>query len=207
MWGVDAFRDGRFAWIDNQEYFYPVLTLVEGLTEDEVIRCFGGDPGATRSLTTEEIRDLQPDYPERRDRVGVGTVDAVVFALEFVGSTGAVPDVLRALSRGGRCFGILVDVNGGDTVHYAVHGDLVVYEEPYGPVTSLREGDPRWDPGWCESLIDVTDPTKIWVRELFLLAEGVMGVTIERSWFTRPLRTAELPRVEEVFTKAAWDLL
>lgn len=30
-----------------------------------------------------------------------------------------------------------------DTIHYAVDGDLVVYEEHHGPITPLRDGDPH----------------------------------------------------------------
>ncbi|GAA2774073.1 DUF6461 domain-containing protein [Kitasatospora cinereorecta] len=199
-------QDDRFDWIDEEEGFYPVLTLVEGITEDEVLRRFGGDPGAARLLVAEEIYDLQPQYPGRRGHVGVGTVDNVVFALEVVGSTGAVPGVLRDLSRGGRCFGLLLGISGGDRVFYAVDGDLVVYEEPSGPVTPLREGDARWDPSWCAGLIDITDPTEFWGPKLFLLAERVTGVTIERSWFTRPLRTAEVPDSSAYMNTAAWDI-
>ncbi|MFE0457818.1 hypothetical protein ACFW1A_00990, partial [Kitasatospora sp. NPDC058965] len=91
-------------------------------------------------------------------------------------------------------------------VSYAVDGDLVVHEEPYGPVTPLREGDARWDPAWCAGLIDVTDPTEFWGPKLFLLAERVMRVTIERSWFTRPLRTAELPDSATFMNTPAWDI-
>ncbi|MFJ3706187.1 MULTISPECIES: DUF6461 domain-containing protein [Streptomyces] len=199
-------QDDRFDWIDEEDGLYPVLTLVEGVTEEEVLRGFGGDPEATRLLAAEEIYDLQPRNLDRRDHVGVGTVGDTVFALEVVGSTGAVPGVLRNLSRGGRCFGLLLGISGGDRVFYAVDGDLVVYEEPYGPVTPLREGDARWDPFWCAGLIDVTDPTEFWGLKLFLLAERVMGVTIERSWFTRPLRTAEVPDPLAYMNTPAWDI-
>ncbi|MFF3305648.1 DUF6228 family protein [Streptomyces sp. NPDC002908] len=49
----------------------------------------------------------------------------------------------------------------------------LVYEEPYGPVTPLREGDARWDPFWCAGLIDVTDPTEFWGLKLFLLGDDL----------------------------------
>ncbi|MFJ9695554.1 hypothetical protein [Kitasatospora sp. NPDC101183] len=118
-----------------------------------------------------------------------------------------MPGVLRSLSRGGgRCFGLQLDVNGGDSVHYAVDGELVVHEEPYGPVTPLREGDPRWNPAWCGGLIDVTDPTELWGPKLFLLAERVMGTVIERSWFTMSLRTAEVPAATAFTGAGAWDV-
>ncbi|GAA1091186.1 MULTISPECIES: DUF6461 domain-containing protein [Kitasatospora] len=201
-----AVYEDRFGWTAEEDDFHPVLTLIEGITEDEVIRRFGGAPDAAGPLSLDEIHGRQPEYPERRDHVGVGTVGGVVFALEFVGWTGAVPGVLRDLSRGGRCFGIHLDVHGRSTVHYAVDGGLVVHEEAYGPVTPLREGDTRWDPAWCDGLIDVTDPTEFWGPKLFLLAERVMGTTIERPWFTGPLRTAEIPNAEVFENTPAWDI-
>ncbi|RKE16789.1 hypothetical protein BX266_0016 [Streptomyces sp. TLI_171] len=129
-----------------------------------------------------------------------------VFALEVVGSTGAVPGVARDLSRGGRCFGLSLGINGDDFVHYAVAGELVVHEEPRGPVMPLREGDARWNPAWCTGLIDVEDPTEFWGPKLYLLAERVMGATIEPSWFSRPLRTAEIPCSEILMNTPAWDI-
>ncbi|MBT2440090.1 hypothetical protein J7E93_08150 [Streptomyces sp. ISL-36] len=70
----------------------------------------------------------------------------------------------------------------------------------------MREGDARWDPAWCGDLIDVTDPAESWGLWLFLLAERVMSVTIERSWFVRPLRTAELPDAAAFTNTSAWDI-
>ncbi|WP_052441820.1 DUF6461 domain-containing protein [Streptacidiphilus anmyonensis] len=199
-------HDGRFDWIDEEDGFYPVLTLIEGITEDETIQRFGGDPSTARLLISEEIYELQAHRSERCGYVGVGITGPVVFALEVVGSTGVVPGILRDLSRGGRCFGIQLGINGGDTVHYAVDGGLVVYEEPYGPVTPLNDGDPRWNPAWCQGLIDIDDPTELWGPKLFLLAERVMNVVIERSWFTRPLRTVELPDTVGFMNTPAWDI-
>lgn len=202
-------QENRFAWVDEEDGFYPVLTFVEGATEDEVIQCLGGDLRAVRLLTADEIYDLQPSHGLHRHRpfVSVGTAGSVVFALELVGSTGAVPGVLRDLSRGGRCFGLLLDINGGDRVQYAVDGHLVVYQEPRGAITPLREGDSRWNQAWCEGLIDVADPTQSWGLDLFLLAERVMGIVIERSWFTQPLRTVELPDAIGSSNTPHWDIL
>ncbi|MHA6762469.1 DUF6461 domain-containing protein [Streptacidiphilus sp. PAMC 29251] len=198
-------QENRFAWVDEEDGFYPIFTLVEGATEDEVIQCLGGDLRAVRPLTADEIYELQPSHGHR-PFVSVGTAGGVVFALELVGSTGAVPGVLRDLSRGGRCFGLSLDINGGDRVHYAVDGHLVVYQEPWGAITPLRDGDSRWNPAWCEELIDVADPTESWGLELFLLAERVMGTVIEQAWFTQPLRTVDLPDAVRFSNTPHWDI-
>ena len=128
----------RFAWVDEEEGFYPVLNIVRGCDEDEVLRRFGADPSAACMLTLDDVYVLQPEhYQEHRYFVGVGTVGQVVFTLEVVGFTGAIPETMRRLSIGGRCFGITIAVSGGDNVRYAVDGELVVYEEPWGPVNPL----------------------------------------------------------------------
>ncbi|WP_051969156.1 DUF6461 domain-containing protein [Kitasatospora azatica] len=198
-------RDGRFDWVDEEDGFYPILTLIEGVAEDEVIKRFGGDLEAARLLTADEIYDLQPRHGHS-PFVSVGTANGVLFALEVVGSTGAVPRVLRDLSRGGRCFGLLLDVNGGDRVHYAVDGDLVVYQEPRGTLTPLRAGDSRWSPAWYEGLSDATDPAALCGSKLFLLTERVMQTVIEPAWFTQPLRTVELPDTIRFINTPAWDI-
>ena len=132
-------------------------------------------------------------YQEHRYFVGVGTVGQVVFTLEVVGFTGAIPETMRRLSVGGRCFGITIAVSGGDNVRYAVDGELVVYEEPWGPVYPLRAADPRWDPNWCKGLIGIDDPDDIWGLGKLVLAERVMQTRVEEDWIRRPLRTVELP--------------
>ena len=184
----------RFAWVDEEEGFYPVLNLVRGCDEDEVLHRFGADPSAARMLTLNDIYALQPEnYREHRYFVSVGTVGPVVFTLEVVGSTGDIPETMRRLSVGGRCFGVSIALSGGDNVRYAVDGELVVYEEPWGPVKPLRAGDARWDPNWCEELLATDDPDEIWGLEKLALAERVMQTRIEEEWIRGPLRTVELP--------------
>lgn len=184
----------RFAWVDDEDGFYPVLNLVQGCDEDEVLRRFGADPAAARMLTVDDVYALQPEsYLEHRHFVGVGTVGNVVFSLEVVGYTGQIPETMRRLSEGGRCFGIAIAVSGGDNVRYAVDGELVVYEEPWGPVRPVLADDPRWDPHWCQGLIDMEDPTGTWGLEKLALAERVMQTRIEEEWIRRPLRSVELP--------------
>ena len=184
----------RFAWVDEEEGFYPVLNLVRGCDEDEVLRRFGADPSAARMLTLDDIYALQPEsYREHRYFVAVGTVGQVVFTLEVVGYTGEIPETMRRLSVGGRCFGVSIVVSGGDNVRYAVDGELVVYEEPWGPIKPLRTADPRWNPNWGQGLLPTDDPDETWGLEKLALAERVMQTRIEEEWIRGPLRTVELP--------------
>ncbi|MBT2440091.1 hypothetical protein J7E93_08155 [Streptomyces sp. ISL-36] len=80
----------------------------------------GGDAVAGDALDADlgagEIYYLQP-CSGCHGHVGVGTVGGVVFAVEFGGSTGAVPGVLRDLSRGSWCFGLKFGISGGTRVY------------------------------------------------------------------------------------------
>jgi hypothetical protein len=89
---------------------------------------------------------------------------------------------------------------------YAVDGDLVAFEEYWGPINPLREGDPRWDPEWCRGLIDVEDPTEIWGVKIFALMERVMGDTVQPHWFADPLRTVEVPAASGYANTSVWDV-
>ncbi|MFE7243643.1 DUF6461 domain-containing protein [Streptomyces sp. NPDC057580] len=198
----------RFAWIDEleEDYILPTVALVAGVGRDEVIRRLHGDPEAGRLLTARQAADETVRADRDEDLVGVGTVGDLVFVLEASGYTTAIPGVLRDLSRGGRCFSVQIDINGGDSVHYAVDGELVVFEEHWGQVNPLRAGDPRWDAEWCRGLIDVDDETEIWGVKIFALMERVMGTTVHPSWFTEPLDTFAIPPASSYADTPAWDV-
>jgi hypothetical protein len=191
----------KFSWISEleEEYIVPTISLIEGVESDDVIRRLGGDPAATRSLTAAEALELADDS----EFVGVGQVGNIAYTIESIGYVAAVPGVVRDLSRGGRCFSVRFDVNGADSVHYAVDGDLVVYEEHDGPVNSLRADDPRWRTSWCDGLLDAEGR---WGANILALAEKVMGVPIQQSWFIEPLRTVELPPVSRYVDTPYWDI-
>jgi hypothetical protein len=198
----------RFAWVDELEHDYivPTVALIEGIDEDEVIRRLGGDPSASRTLTVQQAVELVGDDHREKGMIGVGTLNNIVHTIEGIGYVGAIPAVVRDLSRGGRCFSMLIDINGGDSIHYAVDGELVVSEEHGGPINPLHPNDPRWDPTWCHGLIDMEDPGDIWGTRIFALAERVMGTAVLRSWFTDPLRIVEVPTGSSYGTTDAWSL-
>ncbi|MFV0134048.1 DUF6461 domain-containing protein [Streptomyces sp. HMX87] len=192
---------GQYSWISELEekYVVPTISLIQGVECDEVIRRLGGDPAAVRSLTAVEAVELADDS----ELVGVGQTGNTVYTIESVGYVAAVPGVVRDLSRGGRCFSVRFDVNGADSVHYAVDGDLVVYEEHDGPVNPLRPDDPRWRTSWCDGLLDSEGR---WGPNILALAEKVMGVPVQGSWFSEPLMTVELPSASSYVGTPYWDI-
>ena len=188
----------RHAWFEGWE---PVcFTLIEGIDEDEAIRRFGGDPAAAQIRDPGYYWELMDSrhYYELLQVLQIGTADTGhVFAVEVNGWTGS--SVHASLSRGGaRAFTVYTHVNAADRTVYSVDGRHVIDEEPWGPLTPLSdpEPDPAWDPAWCEGLSD--EENDVWLRgaRQLVLAERVMGVRIEKDWFTMPLRTVVLPDPE-----------
>jgi hypothetical protein len=137
----------RFAWIDDleEDYISPTVAVLAGVARDQAIRRRHGDPQASRLLTVRQAADEMARDDRDQDLIGVGTVGDLVFAVEAGGHTTAIPGALRALSQGGRCFSVQIDIDGGDRVHYAVDGEVVVYEEHCGPV-HLPSPSPRSGP-------------------------------------------------------------
>ncbi|NBM16207.1 DUF6461 domain-containing protein [Streptomyces sp. GC420] len=196
-------QGGDFSWVAEleQDYIVPTVCLIEGVDPDEVIRRLGADPATARSMTVRETVDLAASG--EREFVGVGRTAGISCTVESIGYVTAVPGVLRDLSRGGRAFSVRFDVNGADSVHYAVDGDLVVYAEPYGAVESLRPGDPRWDVAWSEGLFNEEGQ---WGPNILALAESVMGAPVPPSLFTEPLATVELPSAARYAGTFHWDI-
>jgi hypothetical protein len=104
------------------------ITVVLGLTEDEVITTFGGDPAAPVPLGTTWHGRPAP-------LLTVLTVDDVVLAVEDNGYQGAHLETLTALSREGKAASLYWNVNGNFVLTIAEGG------EP------LFAGDPGHDPG------------------------------------------------------------
>ncbi|GIL25396.1 hypothetical protein [Actinocatenispora comari] len=190
-----AARIARHSWFDSFEEL--CFSVVEGADESQVIRRFGGDPGATEVHGPERYWQLMETHGpgDIVHLVQVGTAaTGQVFAIEINGYTGILGQ--RSLSRdGARVLTVYTHVNGADRIGYAIDGRQVIDEEPWGPLTPLSdpEPEPAWKPAWCEGL---TDPEHgVWLcgaRQL-VLAERVMGILIEPEWFRTPLRTAQLP--------------
>jgi hypothetical protein len=215
-WRLDRFDRldelAELAWFNEDEWDPQVcLTLVEGADADEVLRRFGGDPAAARLRTGDEAWD---EWARGKGRihgfVGVGTVShdgavsaggvggvggGIVFAIEQASSSGFARGVLRSLSRGGRALNLDVHVpDAMDVMTYAVDGEIVVsHDLRKTPVTALAEGDPRWNPAWVEGVSERGGGNELSGAEVLLIAQRVMGVRISVSWFTRELRTCEIP--------------
>ncbi|MFI7672242.1 DUF6461 domain-containing protein [Actinophytocola sp. NPDC049390] len=111
------------------------ITVVHGLTPDEVVSAFGADPAAPVSIeqTAGQPSRRLGGYPEQL--VAVLAVDDVVLAVEDNGFQGADQGTLKALSRNGKAASLYWNVNANFQFAIAERGELVY------------AGDPRDTPG------------------------------------------------------------
>ncbi len=101
------------------------MTVVVGLSADDVLRAFGSDPDASEPV--EELRNRGVD-----DRVAVREVDGVVVAFEENGYLGTLPEVLERLSRNGKAASAFWNANARTALSFARAGEVVAAFEP-GP--------------------------------------------------------------------------
>jgi hypothetical protein len=123
--------DAGHRWIEKGPLSVAAtITVVRGLTPDEVITTFGGDPAAPVSMgsTTEE-------HPRRRmgvpaPMVAVLAEDDIVLAVEDNGYRGADEDRLTALSRNGKAASLYWNVNANFRLTVAERGKLLFAGHP-----------------------------------------------------------------------------
>ncbi|GGP51067.1 DUF6461 domain-containing protein [Saccharothrix coeruleofusca] len=104
------------------------VTVVTGLSAQEVLRAFGADPTSRpwRLEETQRSADL-------RQWVSVLQVDGAVIAFEDNGYLGADEEVLRRLSARGRAASMFWNVNALTRLSFARDGELLAGFEPIGP--------------------------------------------------------------------------
>lgn len=196
----------RFDWFLGleEDYISPTFSLIEGMGKDEVIRRLGGEISHPEFMSA---RESVSRVTRDTDLIGLGDDGGFVFTVEAITSTLSVPGVLRDLSQGGRCLSVSFSVEGTNAFHYAVEGDLVVYDEDVEEVVDpIRANDPRWNRSWCDALTDVNSSDRHSGLHLLLLTEEVMGLTAKESWISDRLRTVQVPNSIRFANTAAWDI-
>ncbi|MFC8539123.1 DUF6461 domain-containing protein [Streptomyces sp. NPDC057249] len=195
----------RYAWADADEWALTfTFSVIAGKTEDEVIRAFGGDPGASRLMTWDEAADEQAHHLyEDHPLLGVVTAGRHVIALE-PGYHGCVPEIARRASAdGGEFFSVHADVNARYEVTHALNGRVDGAFDPF-VLEDAAWMDPKPDvPVWAEGIEFHMETV---CAESLALMEHTMGASIDPAWLTTPLRTVLLTPVSELFGRsdAAW---
>jgi hypothetical protein len=118
--------EAAYRWIDKSSLGQAAtITVITGLTIEEVVHAFGGDPSAPISIRAYVERlSLQRDYTYQAV-LTVLAVDDVVLAVEENGFQAADGDRMKALSRKGKAASIYWNVNANFRLIFAEHGELV----------------------------------------------------------------------------------
>ncbi|MEV5006231.1 DUF6461 domain-containing protein [Streptomyces sp. NPDC093064] len=195
----------RYAWADADEPDAYTFSVITGKTESEVIRAFGGDPGASRLMTSAETADelAAQLYVEDYELLQVVTVDRCVIAIEW-GYHGSIPEIARRASAGGgEFFSVYRSVNARYQVMHALDGRVEGMFDPF-ELEDAEWMDPEPEvPAWAEG---VAFHMETLCAESFALMERTMGVAVDPGWMDMALRTVRLTSPSELFgrSEAAW---
>lgn len=182
----------RFQWIKDERYDAVTIAVAEGVSEDAVIRTYGGDPGSSNlALFDQSVGMTNGDDVFHLQTLTEG---GRVVAIENNGWTGAVAEIARrATANGGRFLSVYW--NGAIvnfTVIYAVDGTI----EGWHNDRSCGQGKilssvPEWDEG-------ISFQESWSIAPSLALMEYLMGVEIKEEWFAAQQRTTPIPDVDSL---------
>lgn len=124
-----AHPEGAYRWVDRFLDMGATITIASGVSEEEFIRAFGGDPSVSPTA-----RD-----PWNIDQVLlVGSLGDGVVAIESNGWQGTRPEVLRRASVTGRAASVYWNVNAVKTFTAAEGGVVLDQIEYWSELTDPR---------------------------------------------------------------------
>ncbi|MDX3418980.1 hypothetical protein PV661_32745 [Streptomyces sp. MD20-1-1] len=195
-----------FGWFFRLEEdgIYPTISVIEGADRERVMQILAGEDAEWEGMSVKEAVDK---VARDVDVIGLGEDSGLVFTIEAISSTLAVPGVLREISQNGRCVSAAFSSEGVCSFHYAVRGELIAYEFDAGyPVWPLTAGDDRWDATWSESTTDFDESEIVQGVHLLSLIGQVMGIAPQASWFKRQLWTIKIPSSVRFEGSPAWNI-
>lgn len=167
----------RYEWVDKEYDLVWTVGVVEGRTEADVVRAYGGDPGQpAEAKVFEEAWVPQDDFGDYF-HVQTITHDRYVVALEPNGWVGSIPGIARRASAGGKFFSIFWNINGVYKVVQAMNGQVVACFDPMSVDGPPEPGEVR--PPWIEGRRIEQDH----IRSTCLsLIEERTGLVFDRAW-------------------------
>ncbi|MET0233557.1 MAG: DUF6461 domain-containing protein [Kibdelosporangium sp.] len=132
--------DAEYRWVAKTSLSEAAtITVVAGLTPEEVVTALGGDPSEPMSfMSIVELGGYQPV-------VGVLAVDGVVLAVEENGFAGADRDRLTALSRNGKAASLYWNINTRFQLSFAERDQLLYAGDPAHEVDAPHTEDLDFD--------------------------------------------------------------
>jgi hypothetical protein len=128
----------RYSWIDDPGVFDAgCVSVVVGVSEDDVIKSFGLDGARTTVVTGNEAFDLQ--RPGFEVVVQLGRLDEAVVAFEPNGYEGSKHRLATELSSRGRYVSYYAGAMGVTELVYAERGSLL---RSFEPLLYRNDGEP-----------------------------------------------------------------
>lgn len=194
----------QYAWTKSN--YGICLAVVDGVTEDELIDRYGGDPSAAAPATFDQALDLAPGG---EPMLFVRSVRGLVLAVEDNGWQGTRPEVLREVTAGrGRMISAFWNVNALSQLSLAEKGETLVHFEALDPSHRFGPDPDRLLPVLHQVGLLPDDGTvdRAWARMLALV-EVVTGVAVTAEVLAGPFRAVrlaplpnDLPTRDEVAT-------
>lgn len=155
------------------------VTVVTGADAAGVLRAFGADPARPESLRAiaEDMLDRESIDPW----VAVLDIGGAVLAVEYNGWQGSTGPVLTRASSGGRAASMYWNVNALTRLSFAEHGEVLLSEEPFGPL----DAPPRLDAVLAG--LDFAD---------FHRGKTMMGLTAVQRFTGHGITAEHLARIE-----------
>jgi Family of unknown function (DUF6461) len=182
----------RYLWVrEHGIHVASCISLVRGVSEDDALRRFGGDPATTRLMTLTEVADesCNNEYPYGyAPLLLVDTINDWVVIFEDNGVQGVRHEVLQAVSRGAEMVSVFWNVNALQRFVYAVDGRTVTEFELLCP-ESRRGAEPDRLLAYMRDLPFEIGNT---LASAMALSERITGVRIDRSWFENKRRVVEV---------------
>lgn len=179
----------KYAWADEDDDLVLTLGVLPGGSLAKATRVYGvQDADITLRLNHHDAWVPQEDFGSYFHVQLVEVDDDATVAIEPNGWTGAVPEIARRASEGGRFFSVHWSMSGSRRIVEAVSGKVTAFFNPFLIAEPGGMGDVV--PDWVEDVVfDIDQPN----ASSFAAVELRTGVQVERAWFTEPLPTYRIP--------------
>lgn len=183
-------------WIKEDRYEGLTISVVEGISENELIRLYGGDPNMSQPRLFDDAMGYLgvTGIDEDVFYVQTLTVGSQVVAIENNGWTGSVCEIARrATANGGRFMSVYwCDANVNDSLIYAENGVVTAYFAGRSCSGKYHVGPTM--PDWFADHDTEQRDRQQWLT----LITKATGVTVDQAWFTTPQRATQTPLVDDL---------
>lgn len=191
----------RYEWVDKEYDLVWTVGVVEGRTEADVVRAYGGNPSQPAEPRVFEEAWVPQEHFGDYFHIQTLTHVRYVVAIEPNGWIGSIPEIARRASTGGRFLSVFWNINGNYKIVQAIDGQVVACFNPMSIDGLPERGELR--PPWIEG-------RRIGLHHLrstcLALVEEQTGLAFDRKWLDIKLPVYRAPAPRELLrdVDGAW---